>query len=150
LSIQHYGLIPFYLFPLSRGFLGQAPRLEGSAAAAGERLGGWKKALLQRSRAPTDILQELIASGCDEGAGTDHPVHEAITYLQSHGCETDRMNYARARRLDLALRTGNVEATCKSLFEMRMKRCGARWKKDTGQHIEQLRALASVTDGSLP
>jgi hypothetical protein len=26
LGIQHYGLIPFYLFPLSRGFLGQAPR----------------------------------------------------------------------------------------------------------------------------
>jgi len=116
--------------------------LEDSAAAAGERLGGWKKTLLHRSSAATDILKELIASGRDEGVGTDHPVHEAITYLQSHGCETDRMNYARARRLGLALGTGNVEATCKSLFEMRMKRCGARWKKDTGQHIVQLRALA--------
>src|SRR6516165_3252936 len=98
--------------------------------------------LLHRGSAPTDILKELIGSGRDEGVGTDHPVHEAITYLQSHGCETDRMNYARARRLGLALGTGNVEATCKSLFEMRMKRCGARWKKDTGQHIVQLRALA--------
>jgi len=116
--------------------------LEDSAAAAGERVGGWKQALLHRSSAATDILKELIASGRDEGAGTDHPVHEAITYLQSHGCETDRMNYARARRLGLALGTGNVEATCKSLFEMRMKRCGARWKKDTGQHIVQLRAFA--------
>ena len=113
-----------------------------SAAAAGQRLGGWKQALLHRSSAAADILKELIASGCDEGVGTDHPVHEAITYLQNHGCETDRMNYARARRLGLALGTGNVEATCKSLFEMRMKRCGARWKEDTGQHIVQLRALA--------
>ena len=114
----------------------------GLVAAAGERLGGWKQALLHRSSAAADILKELIVSGRDEGVGTDHPVHEAITYLQNHGCETDRMNYARARRLGLALGTGNVEATCKSLFEMRMKRCGARWKEDTGQHIVQLRSLA--------
>src|SRR3989441_3073750 len=116
--------------------------LEDSTAAAGERLGGWKQALLHRSSAAADILKELIASGRGEGVGTEHAVHEAITYLQNHGCETDRMNYARARRLGLALGTGNVEATCKSLFEMRMKRCGARWKEDTGQHIVQLRALA--------
>jgi hypothetical protein len=116
--------------------------LEDSAAARGQRLAGWKKALLHRGSAATDILKELIDSGCDEGVGAGHPVHEAITYLQSHGCETDRMNYARARRLGLALGSGNVEATCKSLFEMRMKRCGARWKNDTGQHIVQLRALA--------
>jgi hypothetical protein len=116
--------------------------LEDAAAAAGERLGGWKQALLHRSGAAAGILEELIASGRDEGVGTEHPVHEAITYLQSHGCETDRMNYALAHRLGLAIGTGNVEATCKSLFEMRMKRCGARWKEETGQHIVQLRALA--------
>jgi hypothetical protein len=130
------------LYHLTEKLGAAANVLEDSAAAAGGRLGGWKNALLHRSRAPSDILKELIASGRDEGVGADHPVHEAITYLQSHGCETDRMNYARARRLGLALGTGNVEATCKSLFEMRMKRCGARWKKDTGQHIVQLRALA--------
>lgn len=116
--------------------------LEDSKAAVEQRLGRWKMALLNRNSAATDILTELIASGRDEGVGTDHPVHEAITYLQSHGSETDRMNYARARRLGLALGSGNVEATCKSLFEMRMKRCGARWKQETGQHIVQLRALA--------
>jgi hypothetical protein len=111
-------------------------------STAGERLGRWKTTLLKRSSAATDILKELISSGKDEGVGADHPIHEAITYLQSHGCETDRMDYARARRLRLALGSGNVEATCKSLFEMRMKRCGARWKEETGQHIVQLRALA--------
>src|SRR5213593_658812 len=116
--------------------------LDDTTAAAEQRLGRWKTDLHKRGRAATDILQELIALGRDEGAGADHPVHEAITYLQNHGSDGNRMNYARARRLGLPLGSGNVEATCKSLFEMRMKRCGARWKEETGQHIVQLRALA--------
>ena len=130
------------LYHLTEKLGAAAGVLEHSKAAAEQRLGHWKMALLNRSSAATHILAELIASGRDEGVGTDHPVHEAITYLQNHGSDTDRMNYARARRLGLALGSGNVEATCKSLFEMRMKRCGARWKPETGQHVVQLRAFA--------
>lgn len=122
--------------------LGAATRVIDASAAAGKRLRRWKTMLLNQASAATDILRELTASGLDEGAGADHPVHAAITYLQSHAIETDRMNYARARRLGLPLGSGNVEATCKSLFETRMKRCGARWKEETGQHIVQLRAFA--------
>ena len=102
----------------------------------------WKLLLLNKSSAAKHILGELIDSGMDEGPGEGHPVHAAITYLQSHYENADRMNYARARRLGLPLGSGNVEATCKSLFEMRLKRCGARWKNETGQHIVQLRSLA--------
>jgi hypothetical protein len=122
--------------------LGATARAIDGATAAGERANRWKMALLNRGDAASEIWKELVASGKDEGPGEGHPVHAAITYLKSHGIDSDRMNYARARRLGLALGSGNVEATCKSLFEMRLKRCGSRWKEETGQHIVQLRALA--------
>lgn len=121
--------------------LGAGARAIHGADESGRVLQGWKLNLLNRSTAAQGILEELIASGRDEGTGVDHPVHAAITYLQSHSQNADRMNYARARRLGLALASGNVEATCKSLFEVRLKRCGSRWKDETGQHIVQLRAL---------
>jgi hypothetical protein len=121
--------------------LGAAARVIDESSP-GEKLHRWKMSLLNRANAATDILDELIASGKDEGVGEDHPVHAAITYIESHAVNEDRMNYAKARHLGLPLGSGNVEATCKSLFEMRMKRCGSRWKEETGEHIVQLRALA--------
>jgi len=119
-----------------------AHAMDSDSKVADEKLTRWKMTLLNRASAAIDILVELMESGLDEGVGENHPVHAAITYLQTHSAEADRMNYARARRLGLPLGSGNAEATCKSLFEVRMKRCGARWKEETGQHIVQLRALA--------
>jgi len=130
------------LYHLTEKLAAAAHTIDTDSKVAGERLSRWKMVLLNRGSAATDILQELVRSGFDEGVGENHPVHAAISYLQTHSVDADRMNYARARRLGLPLGSGNAEATCKSLFEVRMKRCGARWKGATGEHIVQLRALA--------
>lgn len=122
--------------------LGKAARVI-DPAGSDATLRRWKMSLLNRNRAATSIFEELIDSEKENvRVGETRPVYDAITYLESHCEHADRMNYARARRLGLALGSGNVEATCKSLFEMRLKRCGSRWKDETGEHIVQLRALA--------
>ena len=63
--------------------LGAAARVIDESEA-GALLRGWKMALLNRSTAAKDIPGELIDSGMDEGPSEGHPVHAAITYLQSH------------------------------------------------------------------
>ena len=123
--------------------LAPAAKLIVGAEAADAMRSRWKMGLANRSSAATDILKELVASGKEDvTVGEEQPVHAAITYLQSHSQDAQRMDYAQARRLGLPLGSGNVEATCKSLFGLRMDRCGSRWKTETGQHIVQLRALA--------
>ena len=62
-----------------------------------------------------------------------------MTYLTNNA---DRMNYAAARAAGLNIGSGTVEATCKSLVQVRMCRSGARWRPDTAQALLSLRALA--------
>jgi hypothetical protein len=120
--------------------LGSAARLLYGEAQGQTVLHGWRLRLLNRTGSVAEILQELHASGKENlTVGTSRPVHEAITYLENH---QTRMNYAAARRRGFPVGSGNVEATCKSLVAIRMKRPGARWKEETGEHLLNLRALA--------
>jgi len=104
-------------------------------------LRGWRRDLRRRKGAAGNILEELIQSGCErKWRNGDQPVHDAITYIENH---QERMNYADAIRNNLPIGSGNVEATCKTLVAVRMKRAGARWKHQSGEHILRLRALAT-------
>jgi len=120
--------------------LGRAAVVLHGAVAAKSTIARWKIRLLNSSAAHAEILEELLRAGRRHvRVGESQPVHEAITYLENNA---DRMNYASARRQGLPIGSGNVEATCKTLFTQRFKRPGARWKEKTGDHIVHLRALA--------
>jgi hypothetical protein len=120
--------------------LGKAATTLRGADEGSRHLAQWKLRLLNNERASRQILRELEDSGLEwKTVGDTTPIHEAITYLTNNA---DRMNYAAARAAGLNIGSGTVEATCKSLVQVRMCRSGARWRRDTAQALLSLRALA--------
>ncbi|MCP5043753.1 MAG: hypothetical protein GY944_22215 [bacterium] len=112
----------------------------GSEEAAKPELRRWKGLLRRTDEAAASILEELRESGRENNRRNGkRPGHESITYIEYH---IERMHFASAIRRGIPIGSGNVEATCKTLVEVRMKRAGSRWKTETGEHILQLRALA--------
>jgi hypothetical protein len=119
--------------------LGAAALVVAGEAHASALCEKWKLSLLNTPGAVWSIVSALHASGKRNVVlGDRRPVHEALTYVENHG---ERMHYAEARARGLPIGSGNVEATCKSLVALRMKRPGARWKEESGQHILDLRSL---------
>ncbi len=99
----------------------------------------WRHALKHDDGAAAQIVEQLEQSGLDKVTLDGvRPVEAAIRYFRAR---LPRMEYAAARRQGLPIGSGNVEATCKSLVTVRMKRPGARWKHTTGDEVLQLRAL---------
>jgi hypothetical protein len=120
--------------------LAPAAELIFGADRAKLELSRWRVRLRRTNSAADDILAELHESGmANTPRDSKRPVHEAITYLENH---RDRLTFARSLRLGLPIGSGNVEATCKTLVGVRMKRAGSRWKHETGEHVLRLRALA--------
>ena len=120
--------------------LGKAAKVLYGEQHASRVLQTWRLDLLNRPQTLGEIWAELQCSELEDvTVGASRPVHEAITYLENH---QPYMNYAAARKQGLPVGSGNVEATCKSLVGVRMKRPGARWKEETGAAVLHLRALA--------
>jgi hypothetical protein len=101
---------------------------------------GWRARLRRSNSAAQEILAELRDSGLEnKWRDAKRPVHDAITYLENH---MERMRFARSLHMGLPIGSGNVEATCKTLVGIRMRRAGSRWKTRTAEHVLRLRALA--------
>ncbi len=119
-------------------------KLGGAVRATNRRtkriLKRFARALLSDDAAIEDIERELL--GWAERYQDEPPkkLHEALTYIENH---RERFRYASARAAGLPIGSGHVEATCKTVVSVRMKRCGARWKPDGAQSVLSLRALAT-------
>lgn len=100
----------------------------------------WRNTLFTKACGSERILEDLRGSGVINARDVNGecPVKKAIRYLETRVALT---RYATAKRQGLPIGSGNVEATCKSLVALRMKRPGARWKSKTGNEVLQLRAL---------
>jgi hypothetical protein len=93
----------------------------------------WKHRLEREDESIEEIEQKL-----NEWSGRP-AVDAALTYIDNR---RERMRYARARADNLPVASGHVEATCKSLVQIRMRRSGQRWTKSAAQHVLNLRTLA--------
>lgn len=121
--------------------LGKALRMRHDEQRARAELQRWKMRLLNVPGTWEKLRAELSSWGLSKGPGQDCPVHEALTFVSNQG-EAGRLNYARARSQGQPVGSGVVEATCKSLVNVRFKRGGARWKQERAGRLIRLRALA--------
>lgn len=132
---------------VSRGAVAAAVRLlESREKAWPGTFRRWKSWLLTEPGGAERVMHALMSSELQtarDDAGK-RPVGDAVRYIQAR---LALMNYAGARRRGLPIGSGAVEATCKSLVSVRMKRCGSRWKHQSGNEILQLRALQLRTAG---
>jgi len=119
--------------------LGEAISATGSYAA--DQLSDWKALLYERDDAIDTIERDLRRwAGAYPSDGLPAPLHAALTYIENR---RGRLRYASTRAAKLPVGSGTVEATGKTIVEVRMKRPGSRWQPVGAQAIMGLRALAT-------
>jgi len=105
-----------------------------------ELLDKWRLDLLNDDEA-IDAIEESIQRWA-EMRNTDNAqeaVDAALTYIDNH---REQMRYASIRKRGLPVGSGAIEATCKNLVAVRMKRNGQSWSHPGAQAILNLRSLA--------
>jgi hypothetical protein len=106
---------------------------EGTAATT-----AWVKALetLLWDGQVRALLARLRAEHARTRARAQRAALQAlITYLEN---QDERLAYDRFRAAGLDIGSGRVEAACKYVVALRMKRCGMRWSKAGSQNVLSL------------
>ena len=109
--------------------------LEGagfSASARATKRRQWVRRLREIDDAIDSIHAELERMDGDAATA-------AKTYIKNR---RSRLDYAAISAQGMPIASGHVEATCKSLVQVRMRRRGQRWTVASAQAILNLRALA--------
>jgi len=117
-----------------------AAAIDATGRTVKKHLPKWKSMFHHSDLAAGTILRTLRRWKAELGTAAPEELTDAIRYLKNH---RHQMTYASARKAGLPIGSGIVEASCKSIVGMRMKRPGARWKPNGGQAILHLRALAT-------
>lgn len=85
------------------------------------------------------ILERLRTERLRTRANSKRAALQAlITYI---GNQDDRLAYDRFRAAGFDIGSGQVEAACKHVVAIRMKRCGMRWSKAGSQNVLSLRTV---------
>jgi hypothetical protein len=101
----------------------------------------WKADLLERDEAIDQIEAELHTWSLNyPDDAIPEGLYDALTYIENH---RERLRYATVHAAALPIGSGTVEATGKTVVEVRMKRAGARWAEPGAQAIMGLRSLAT-------
>lgn len=106
--------------------VGKALRTRYSEARTASELRTWKPRLLNRSNAataPRDELRSWLDVPEDEPLGEGYSLKEAVGFL-TRQLRADRLDYAAARRAGHPVGSGPVAASCKCVFNVRLKRSG--------------------------
>ena len=124
--------------------LGESLRLITSSAQAAASLAQYRQELREDVEALAKLEARVSRWPQHRRLGKREPVVELGTYLANQG---ERMGYVEALEAGLPVGSGMVEATCKQLVALRMKRNGQRFKPRGGAKILQLRSLAISQEG---
>jgi len=97
--------------------------------------------MLKADDGAIDIIERQLLSWAKPlGDVIPEGLYDALTYIEN---QRERLRYASVRAAKLPIGSGHVEATCKTIVTVRMKRPGARWRPRGGQAVLHLRSLAT-------
>lgn len=108
---------------------------------AGEAAVSWAAKQRQTLRTKTNGVGRVIQSAAQQKRrhglkGSKKDYQSAINYFKNY---RDHMDFAERRRRGDPIGSGITEAGCKVIFNQRLKQSGMRWRRQTGQHIVDLR-----------